>query len=455
MGYVIIFWTIVIIIFWVFTDPSTFLFLLGLLIFLGIVCFFLFIYIHDRKLTRKRRSNKHNNLNSNNYLNTESETHTLPILESPDLQPDTDTTILNIGLSQKTRNLVQTGFDLENILIDGIWIDDLFTCSKKDVDFATEKLLKSQYPFSWFKSVICEKRDNTLIVEYRLPIIDDLPSFMEINYKKGQPIVTPPSEKRLKVVWCDISYKIVIRSLHELFASNNLSEIESIVFNGCVKSLDASTGHESEKCIMSIMVQRFDFESLNLSRIDAKLCFNRLKGISAHDLSTLTPIPPILQMSRTDKRFVEPHEIISVIDPDYNIAAMDWRDFENLIRDLFEKEFAAIDSEVKITRASRDGGVDAIVYDSDPIRGGKIIIQAKRYTNTVGVSAVRDLYGTVLNEGATKGILITTSDYGSDSYKFAKDKPISLLNGGNLLHLLKKHGYHARIDISEAKKLIQ
>ncbi len=68
-------------------------------------------------------------------------------------------------------------------------------------------------------------------------------------------------------------------------------------------------------------------------------------------------------------------------------------DFENLIRELFEKVFSVNGGEVKITQASRDGGVDAIAFDPDPIRGGKIIIQAKRYTNTVGLSAVRDLYG--------------------------------------------------------------
>lgn len=123
------------------------------------------------------------------------------------------------------------------------------------------------------------------------------------------------------------------------------------------------------------------------------------------------------------------------------------------MRQLFEKEFATDGADVKVTRASADGGVDAVVFDPDPIRGGKIVIQAKRYTNTVGVSAVRDLYGTMLNEGAMKGILVTTSDYGPDTYTFAKDKPITLLNGGNLLSLLAKHGHPARIDIPEARRL--
>ncbi|WP_235192413.1 restriction endonuclease [Mycobacterium asiaticum] len=68
--------------------------------------------------------------------------------------------------------------------------------------------------------------------------------------------------------------------------------------------------------------------------------------------------------------------------------------------------------EAKQTRASRDGGVDCIAYDTRPIFGGKVVIQAKRYKNTVGVSAVRDLFGTLQNEGASKGILVTTSSPG-------------------------------------------
>jgi len=133
---------------------------------------------------------------------------------------------------------------------------------------------------------------------------------------------------------------------------------------------------------------------------------------------------------------------------------MDWEDFEHLIRELFGQEFSNNGGEVKVTQASRDGGVDVVAFDPDPIRGGKIVIQAKRYTNTVGVSAVRDLYGTVMNEGATKGILVTTSDFGPDAYQFAKGKPLTLLNGGNLLHLLEKHGHRARINLNEAKEIL-
>ena len=159
-------------------------------------------------------------------------------------------------------------------------------------------------------------------------------------------------------------------------------------------------------------------------------------------------------MNREDKRFVDHYNIAGELNDAVNLASMDWEDFEHLIRELFAKEFEKGGGEVKVTQASRDGGVDAVAFDPDPIRGGKIVIQAKRYTNVVGVSAVRDLFGTVMNEGAIKGILVTTSHYGADAYEFAKGKPLTLLDGGNLLHLLSKHGHNAKIDLKEAKREI-
>jgi restriction system protein len=58
-------------------------------------------------------------------------------------------------------------------------------------------------------------------------------------------------------------------------------------------------------------------------------------------------------------------------------------------------------------------------------------------------SAHGALFGTVQNEGASKGILVTTSHYGKAAYDFANGKPLELLDGPNLLYLLSEH---ARID---------
>ena len=202
-----------------------------------------------------------------------------------------------------------------------------------------------------------------------------------------------------------------------------------------------------------MFVKKEQFEGIDLDHVDPKACFKALKGVSAAKLIDITPVNPVLVLDKNDQRFIEGREITT--HSGTNLASMDWQEFEQLVRQVLEMEFGKNGGEVKVTQASRDGGVDAVIFDPDPLRGGKIIVQAKRYTNTVPVSAVRDLYGTLINEGASSGILITTSDYGPDSYDFAKDKPLKLLNSGHLLALLQKNGMHGYIDLEEAKRLLK
>ena len=320
-------------------------------------------------------------------------------------------------------------------------------------------LNSSKYPESFPNNFEIEYNpDNKmLIVEYELPSQKEIPTIREVKYiaakKELKEILVP--DNQINKIYDDIIYKTTLRTLHELFESDVANTVDTISFNGWVRSISKATGKEENNCILSIQAKKEEFLNIDLSNVDPKICFKNLKGVASSKLRTLTPVQPILQISREDKRFVDSYEIGDKIDNSTNLAAMDWEDFEHLIREIFEREFKVNGGEVNITQASRDGGVDAIAFDPDPIRGGKIVIQAKRYTNTVGVSAVRDLFGTVLNEGATKGILVTTSDYGSDSYNFAKGKPLTLLNGSNLLHLLEKHGTHAKIDLREAKRILK
>lgn len=194
-------------------------------------------------------------------------------------------------------------------------------------------------------------------------------------------------------------------------------------------------------------------EDLKLEHVDALAAFHALKGKSSGKLIEIIPIEPTLNLKTNDARFVDAKAVLDSLAETTNLAAMDWQDFEHLIRELFEKEFSGRGAEVKITQASRDRGVDAVVFNPDPIQGGKYIIQAKRYTNTVDVSAVRDLCAVVRKEGASRGILVTTRTYGADAYEFANNETVTLLNGGQLLGLLEKHGYKFRIDLAEARRM--
>jgi len=319
-------------------------------------------------------------------------------------------------------------------------------------------LTNSIYPdyFPQECNIAYSPENSILIVDYSLPSLECIPTLKEVNYiqSKDEFVEKNLSESELNKLYDNLLYQIVLRSIHELFEADAADALESIVFNGWVVYIDKAIGKKVNACVLTIQANKKDFLEINLKNIEPKTCFKNLKGVGSSKLHSLTPVAPLLRIDKEDKRFVDSYDVSNELDESYNLAAMDWEDFEHLIREIFEKEFSTGGGEVKVTRASRDGGVDAIAFDPDPIRGGKIVIQAKRYTNIVGVAAVRDLYGTVVNEGAIKGILITTADYGPDSYAFANGKPLTLLNGSNLLHLLEKHGTKAKIDLKEAKRII-
>lgn len=325
-------------------------------------------------------------------------------------------------------------------------------------DYCEMVLSYSEYPdfFPQEWDLDYQVDNKILIVDYSLPDLESLPTTKTVKYiiSRDEFTETNLSNAALNKLYDGLLYQIALRTVHELYEADVVNALDAVVFNGWVDSVDKATGHNANSCIMSLQASKDEFFAINLSKVDPKASFKQLKGVGSSKLHVLSPIAPIIAIDKEDRRFVSAYDVVDGVNESDNLAAMDWQDFENLIRELFEKEFVSSGGEVKITQASRDGGVDAVAFDPDPIRGGKIVIQAKRYTNVVGLSAVRDLYGTTLNEGATKGILVTTADYGPDAYEFVKGKPLTLLNGGNLLHLLEKHGHRAKIDLKEAKQLL-
>lgn len=268
-----------------------------------------------------------------------------------------------------------------------------------------------------------DENERLLKLEYDLPKPDVVKLVKSARFVRttGEVIESLISESEQKKLYDNLCYQIALRSVHEFFEADEPRNIEAVAFNGVVDFVDGATGKQTRATIVSAIFERDRFEALNLSAVDPKACFKSFKGVAAASLIGLTPINPLIKMDKEDKRFIAAQDTELEELESTNLASMDWEEFEHLVRAIFEKEFAVEGGEVKVTQASSDGGVDAIAFDPDPIRGGKIVIQAKRYTKTVGDAAVRELFGTVVNEGATKGILVTTADYGADAYKFASD----------------------------------
>jgi restriction system protein len=231
-----------------------------------------------------------------------------------------------------------------------------------------------------------------------------------------------------------------------VFSGDREEIVQVVVLNALLHTTDPATGQPVKPCVISVRATRAQFEQLDLNNVEPLACLKRLSAAVSRSPAELVPVKPVMDIDMVDPRFIEEADVLSTLDSRPNLMELTPNEFESLTTNLFEK----MGLEAKQTVASRDGGVDCVAFNPRPILGGKVVVQAKRYKNTVGVSAVRDLFGTMMNEGASKGILLTTSGYGKAAYEFANGKPIELLDGSNLLYLLREHaGIDAKIVTPE------
>jgi restriction system protein len=304
----------------------------------------------------------------------------------------------------------------------------------------------SQYPQSFpqqFKLAYVPG-SRQAVVEYELPTVAVVPAVKAYRYVKTSDTITetPRPQAQVKTLYASVVAQVAIRTVHELLEADAGGHIDTVVFNGVVDTTDPGSGRRMRPCLVTVRTTRDAFGELDLARVESLACLKHLSAGVSKSPSELVPVRPVLEFSMVDPRFVSESDALSELDQRPNLMDLSPTEFEALIQNLFTK----MGLEARQTRASRDGGVDCVAYDPRPIFGGKVVIQAKRYKNTVGVSAVRDLFGTLQNEGASKGILVTTSGYGKASFDFAQNKPIELIDGANLLYLLSEHtGIEAKI----------
>lgn len=313
------------------------------------------------------------------------------------------------------------------------------------VAYSSIVLEKTEYPDDFPRSfrLAYSTEARELVAELDLPTIAAVPEIGEYRYVKSKDSIEerPRKPAERKEIYQDAVASVTLRTLQELFSADSCGLLDRIVFNGYVHSVDPATGRDVRPCVISVRAFKMVFKKIDLQRVDKRACLRNLCAQVSPQPQELIAVKPVVEFDMVDKRFVAEDNVLQDLESRPNLMDLSPTEFEHLVSNLFQR----MGLDCKLTRASRDGGVDAVAFDTRPILGGKVVIQAKRYSDTVGVSAVRDLFGTMHNEGANKGILVTTSQYGTDSYEFAKDKPIELIDGGGLLYLLEQVGIRARI----------
>jgi restriction system protein len=131
--------------------------------------------------------------------------------------------------------------------------------------------------------------------------------------------------------------------------------------------------------------------------------------------------------------------------------------FERLVVDvLMAMGYGGFDStNGQVTQYSGDGGIDGIINE-DKLGLDTIYIQAKRWENTVPVSAVRDFAGSLLSKKARKGVFITTSSFPQSAYEFVRsiDPKIVLIDGEQLTRMMIEYNVAvAKSKVYEIKRI--
>ncbi|WP_170885606.1 restriction endonuclease [Bacillus alkalicellulosilyticus] len=114
----------------------------------------------------------------------------------------------------------------------------------------------------------------------------------------------------------------------------------------------------------------------------------------------------------------------------HNVDKLNGHDFEHFLAPLFRKKGYS----VKVTRGSGDFGADLVLRN---VKGQVTVVQAKRYSSNIGVSAVQEIVAAKPMYKATNAIVITNQYFTPAAVKLAKANGVKLLDRNKLIDMIK------------------
>jgi restriction system protein len=284
-----------------------------------------------------------------------------------------------------------------------------------------------------------EPQTKKLAVRYELPSEDVVPRLAGYRYVLSRDAIEPVKRKEIdvKATYWRLVARTVLRALADAFDAAPPSLVEGLEVEGYRADTDRATGRPVELVLVRVKPTRATFENIVLDSpsLDPHLCLQGLGAVEPSHPHDFESVPPEVHCDISKLKLVDGTDIAAGLDSRPDLVRLPPSAFESLVRELF----TAMGMEAWETQASHDEGVDAVAINPDPIVGGWCVIQAKRYRRIVQPESVRALAGVVGDNGATKGILVTTSWFGGQSRQFANRNRIQLIDGRELKDRLQKY----------------
>jgi restriction system protein len=115
----------------------------------------------------------------------------------------------------------------------------------------------------------------------------------------------------------------------------------------------------------------------------------------------------------------------------YEVDEMDGLDFEHYLVPLFER----LGYKAEVTKGSGDFGADLVLRK----KGRKFVVQAKRFSSSIGVSAVQEVVGAVGYYKADGAMVVTNNYFTPAAEDLAKHNRVQLIDRDELSHMIARY----------------
>ncbi|MDD7920145.1 restriction endonuclease [Actinomycetospora callitridis] len=271
-----------------------------------------------------------------------------------------------------------------------------------------------------------------------LPRPDVVPTELTFRYVKTRDLIDHTNRKPAEINsrYARLLAQVALLTLHDVFTTTTSEQVREVTVTCVLDARSPATGQMERQCLVSVAATRDEFDSLILAEVDPIRCMTGLNALVSPNPYDVEPVRPIFEPDLGRFRTIKAQEVAARLDHRTVLMRLTPSEFEHLIRELFE----ARGMTSWVTQASRDDGVDAVAYNTDPVLGGLCVIQAKRYASVVGADAVRALWGVMEDKKAGTGILVSTSYFGKATHEFAqRNERVRLIEGPHLKQLLQEH----------------
>jgi len=114
------------------------------------------------------------------------------------------------------------------------------------------------------------------------------------------------------------------------------------------------------------------------------------------------------------------------------VRSLNWNTFETLVGEAYRRKGYSVTENME---NGPDDGIDLHLRKNDEL----VLVQCKHWkAYKVDVKVVREFYGVIIANNASRGILITSGTFTRPAKDFINDKPIELIEGKELESLISE-----------------